>query len=158
MLVFDIFNITFSGPSIPPLEPFHSPQGGNSPLVKSPCCISNASLGAMNNVTNGDFVSKSLCVKVPKGFKKMRWNESSFFWAIYKTENYPFNFCTFSWMEDCKTFYYMSLIIFLIVGDSVSTGYIGKENSPMARRLSYENLLSLFVWSIINYFSNVTEV
>ena len=30
MLVFDIFNITFSGASIPPLEPFHST------LVKNP--------------------------------------------------------------------------------------------------------------------------
>ena len=57
MLVFDIFNITFSGLSIPPLEPFHSPQGGNSPLVKNPCCISKASRGAMNNVKWSEVVA-----------------------------------------------------------------------------------------------------
>ena len=50
---------------------------------------------------------------------------------------------SFEWRiaKDC-----MSLTIFLIVGDSVSTGYIGiEENSPIARSLSYENLLPLFV-------------
>ena len=52
------------------------------------------------------------------------------------------------------------LIILLIIGDSVSTGYIciAKLNYPMARSLSYENLLPLFVGSIINNFSNATEV
>ena len=73
-------------------------------------CISKASRGG-------------LCVKISKGFRIMRSNKSSFSWAIYKTENYHFNLChSFEcWIaKHC-----MPLIIFLIVGDSVSTGYIG---------------------------------
>ena len=56
-----------------------------------------------------------LCVKVTKGFRKMRWNKSSFLWAIYKTENYHFKLCTLFWMTIAKNC--MSLIMFLIVGD-----------------------------------------
>ena len=53
----------------------------------------------------------------------------------------------------------MSLIIFLIVGDSVSTGYIGRGKFSYGQEpVIWEFTISLFVGSIINYFSNGTEV
>ena len=47
--------------------------------------------------------------------------------------------------------------LLLIVGDSFQQVTLVKVNTPMASILSYENLLLLFVGSIINYFGDVTE-
>ena len=52
----------------------------------------------------------------------------------------------------------MSLIILLIVGESVSTGYIGKGKLSYGQGPVIREINTTVCGSIINYFSNVTEV